>query len=87
MVANLLRPAKARPGDRVAVLSPSFAAPGVAPDVHEQAMRRLGRLTGLVPTEYPTTRQVGADPRARANDLNAALADPGIRAVLGDDRW
>lgn len=82
MVAELLSPAKARPGDRVAVLSPSFAAPGVAPAVHEQAMRRLEQLTGLVPTEYPTTRLVGADPRARADDLNAAFADPGIRAVL-----
>jgi len=82
MVADLLSPAKARPGDRVAVLSPSFAAPGVAPEVHEQAVRRLQQLTGLVPVEYPTTRLVGADPRARAADLNAAFADPGIRAVL-----
>ena len=82
MVAELLRPAKARPGDRVAVLSPSFAAPGVAPAVHEQALRRLEELTGLVPVEYPTTRQVGADARARADDLNAAFGDPDIRAVL-----
>ena len=82
MVAELLSPAKARPGDRVAVLSPSFAAPGVAPAVHEQAMHRLTDLTGLVPVEYPTTRLVGADPSARAADLNAAFADPDIRAVL-----
>ena len=82
MVADLVRPAKARPGDRVAILSPSFAAPGVAPAVHEQAMRRLTDLTGLVPVEYPTTRLVGADPRARAADFNAAFADPDIRAVL-----
>ena len=82
MVDELLRPAKARSGDRVAVLSPSFAAPGVAPAVHEQALRRLEELTGLVPVEYPTTRQVGADARARADDLNAAFGDPGIRAVL-----
>jgi muramoyltetrapeptide carboxypeptidase LdcA involved in peptidoglycan recycling len=82
MVADLLRPAKARADDRVAVLSPSFAAPGVAPAVHEQAMRRLTELTGLVPVEYPTTRLVDADPRARAADINAAFADPGIRAVL-----
>jgi muramoyltetrapeptide carboxypeptidase LdcA involved in peptidoglycan recycling len=90
MVAELLRPAKARPGDRVAVLSPSFAAPGVAPAVHEQALRRLEELTGLVPVEYPTTRLVGAEARARADDLNAAFGDPGIRAVLatigGDDQ-
>lgn len=66
----------------VAVLSPSFAAPGVAPVIHEQAMRRLTEVTGLVPVEYPTTRQVGATPQARSVDINAAFADPAIRAIL-----
>ena len=66
----------------MAVLSPSFAAPGLAPEVHEQALRRLTEITGLVPVEYPTTRRLGATPRDRAADLNAAFADPGIRAVL-----
>ena len=82
MVPNLTHPAKAQPGDQVAVLSPAFAAPGVAVEVHEQAMRRLTEVTGLIPVEYPTTRKVGADPRERADDLNAAFADPEIRAVL-----
>lgn len=76
------RPPKARPGDGVAVVSPSFAAPGEAPAVHEQAMRRLTELTGLVPVEYSTTRTVGASARDRAADLNEAFSDPGIRAVL-----
>jgi len=75
-------PPKAAPGDKVAVLSPSFAAPGFAPEVHEQAMRRLREVTGLVPVEYPTTRRLGALARDRAADLNAAFADPEIRAVL-----
>ena len=82
MVTELLHPPKARPGDRVAVVSPSFAAPGVAPEVHDQAMRRLVEVTGLVPVEFPTTRHVGASPRDRARDLNAAFADPSIRAVV-----
>ena len=85
-----LLPPKARPGDRVAILSPSLAAPGFAPAVHEQAMTRLAALTGLVPVEYPTTRQLGASPEERARDLNAAFADPSIRAILatvgGDDQ-
>jgi len=50
--------------------------------VHEQALRRLSEVTGLVPVEFPTTRLLGASPRARAEDLNAAFADPRIRAVL-----
>ena len=78
----LIHPPKAAVGDKVAVVSPSFAAPAVAPAVHEQAMRRLHELTGLVPVEYPTTRRLGASARDRAADLNAAFADPEIRAVL-----
>jgi muramoyltetrapeptide carboxypeptidase LdcA involved in peptidoglycan recycling len=78
----LVHPPKAQPGDRVAVLSPSFAAAGVWPAVHEQAMRRLTEVTGLVPVEYPTTRTVDASPEARAADVNAAFADPAVRAVL-----
>ena len=79
---ELRRPAKARPGNKVAVVSPSFAAPGEAPAVHEQAMRRVTEITGLVPVEYLTTRKVGASARERAADLNAAFGDPEIRAVL-----
>jgi muramoyltetrapeptide carboxypeptidase LdcA involved in peptidoglycan recycling len=81
---------KARPGDRVAILSPAWAAPAAGPEVHEQAMRRLSEATGLVPVEYPTTRRVDATAADRAADVTAAFADPGIRAVLatigGDDQ-
>lgn len=87
---DLILPPKARAGDRIAVVSPSFAAPGFAPAVHEQAMQRLAAVTGLVPVEYPTTRRLGATPRDRATDLNAAFGDPTIRAVMttigGDDQ-
>ena len=80
---------KARPGDRIAVLSPSFAAPSISAAVHDQAIRRLADSTGLVPIEFPTTRQLGATAEARAADINAAFADPRIRAVIattgGDD--
>ncbi len=86
---DLIAPRKAGPGDRIAVLSPSYAAPEVAPAVHEQGLARLHELTGLVPVEYPTTRRQGS-PEERAADLNAAFADPGIRAVIatlgGDDQ-
>lgn len=86
----MLHAPKLTPGDRVAILSPAFAAPAVAPEIHEQALRRLTELTGLIPVEYPTTRQLDASPEARAADVNAAFADPSIRAILatigGDDQ-
>jgi len=90
MAHDLVRPPKARRGDQIAVLSPSFAAAGAFPAVHERAMRRLSEVTGLVPVEYPTTRKTGATPADRAADISAAFADPAIRAILavvgGDDQ-
>jgi hypothetical protein len=38
MAHDLVRPPKARRGERIAVLSPSFAAAGAFPAVHEQAL-------------------------------------------------
>ncbi|HEY0698421.1 MAG TPA: LD-carboxypeptidase, partial [Micromonospora sp.] len=84
------RPPKPRPGDRVAVLSPSAGLPAVFPHVYELGLRRLREEFGLEPVEYPTTRAPHADPRDRARDISAAFADPSIRAVLatvgGDDQ-
>ncbi len=89
MRPDLVVPPPVAPGDRVAVVSPAYAAPGAFPHVHERAMQRLRDDLGLVPVEYPTTRQLGASPAERAHDLVAALADPTVRAVLatigGDD--
>src|SRR5215467_1354311 len=90
MRPHLTIPGKLARGDRVAVVSPSFAAPGPYPEVHEVAMTRLREEIGLEPVEYPTTRQLGAPPQARAADLMAAFADPEIKAILttigGDDQ-
>jgi muramoyltetrapeptide carboxypeptidase LdcA involved in peptidoglycan recycling len=87
---RLVVPPKAQPGDRVAVVSPSRAGPGVFPAVHEIGMRVLGKELGLIPVQYPTTRQRDASPQELAADLMAAFADPTIRAVLatigGDDQ-
>jgi muramoyltetrapeptide carboxypeptidase LdcA involved in peptidoglycan recycling len=81
MATTRVHPPKAQPGDSVAVVSPSFAAPEFYPAIHEQAMRRLTEITGLVPVEYPTTRRTST-PKERAQDVNDAFADPSIRAVL-----
>jgi muramoyltetrapeptide carboxypeptidase LdcA involved in peptidoglycan recycling len=90
MRPEFIMPAKLTAGDRVAVVSPSFAAPALFPAIHELAMRRLRDEFELQPVEYPTTRRLGASARDRAADLMAAFADPDIRAVLatigGDDQ-
>ncbi len=79
---HLLTPPKLRTGDRVAIVSPSWAGAGVFPQVHEIGLRVLRERFGLVPVEFPTTRKVGASPVERARDLNAAFADPGFKAVM-----
>lgn len=87
-----LRPACLRPGDTVAVLSPSWGGPAAFPHVYEAGLAVL-RGWGLTVREYPTTRAtpaaLAADPRGRARDLRAALEDDGVRAIIasigGDD--
>src|SRR5579863_3569937 len=79
---RLLVPPKLRKGDHVAIVSPSWAGAGVFPEVHEKGLRVLRERFGLVPVEFPTTRLIGASPQDRARDLNAAFADPEIKAVM-----
>jgi muramoyltetrapeptide carboxypeptidase LdcA involved in peptidoglycan recycling len=90
MPHSLVHPPKVRPGDKVAVVSPAFAAPAVAPEIHEQALTRIREVLRLEPVEYPTTRRLDASAEDRAADVNAAFGDPEIRAVLatigGDDQ-
>jgi muramoyltetrapeptide carboxypeptidase LdcA involved in peptidoglycan recycling len=89
-VASCNYPPKPRPGDRVAVISPSFGAPAAFPAVYELGLRRLRDEFGLEPVEYPTTRAASASARDRARDVTAAFADPTVTAVLatigGDDQ-
>ncbi len=82
MTKEILVPRTINPGDKVALLSPAWAAPAYFPQIHEQAVARLQRLLDVVVVEYPTTRQMGASPEERAADVNAAFADPEIRAIL-----
>ncbi|MFD5569293.1 S66 family peptidase [Streptomyces cadmiisoli] len=83
-------PPKPRPGDRIAVVSPSSGLPGILPLPFELGLERLRKEYGLEPVEYPTTRRMGSTPRERADDLHAAFADPDIKAVVasigGDDQ-
>jgi muramoyltetrapeptide carboxypeptidase LdcA involved in peptidoglycan recycling len=86
------RPPRLHPGDVVAVASPSWGGPAAFPHIFEAGLAVL-RDWGLVVRELPTTRatpeRLAADPRARADDLNAAFADPAVRAIVasigGDD--
>ena len=77
-------------GDKVAILSPSFAAPGRFPDIYKLGLERIEAVFGLVPVEYPTTTKLGASAEDRSADIIAAFVDSDIKAVIatigGDDQ-
>jgi len=73
---------KLKPGDKVAIVSPSFAASAVWPHVHELGLKRLREVFELEPVMYPATAKLDATLAEKANDLVAAFSDPEIKAVI-----
>ncbi|MCR4323270.1 MAG: LD-carboxypeptidase [Candidatus Azambacteria bacterium] len=73
---------KLKAGDKVAILSPSFAAPGKWPHVHELGLKRLREVFGLIPVEFPATRKIGASGEERTSDLMSAFESKEIKAVI-----
>ncbi len=74
--------AKLNKGDKVAILSPSFAAPGKWPHVYELGLKRLREIFELEPVEFPTTKKLGASTKERSDDLIKAFEDKSIKAVI-----
>ncbi len=87
------RPTKLRAGDTVAVLSPSWGGPACFPAIFDLGLATLRSVFGLSVREFPGTRAdpdwLYHHPEARAADINAAFADPTVRAIIasigGDD--
>ena len=87
---NFLKLNKLEKGDKVAILSPSFAAPGTWPHVYELGKKRLEEVFDLEPVEFPTTKKIGASKEERSKDLIDAFENKEIKAVIaslgGDDQ-
>lgn len=89
----VLRPRRLRPGDRVAIVSPSWGGPSLFPAVYESGLRTLREDLGLEVVEMPHARDpadvLDARPELRAADLHAAFADESIAGIItsigGDD--
>lgn len=81
---------KLKAGDKVAIISPSFAAPGKWPHVYELGLSRVKEIFGLVPVEFPATKKLGASKEERSKDLIDAFQNKEIKAVIaslgGDDQ-
>lgn len=86
-------PPRLHEGDTVAVVSPSWGGPSVHPHVFDLGLRNLEAILGVRARESTTARmpdeELYRNPKLRAEDLNAAFADPGIKAIFasigGDD--
>lgn len=89
---NYTKPQKLKPGDVVAIVSPSWGGPRLFPHIYENGLKVLRRW-GLEIKEMPSVRMdadyLWANPEFRANDINNAFADKKIKAIFtsigGDD--
>lgn len=73
---------KLQKGDKVAIVSPSFAAPALWPHVYELGLKRIRDVFGLEPVAFPATAKLDATTEEKAQDLIAAFSDPEIKAVI-----
>lgn len=90
---ELARPRMLRPGDTVAAVTLSWGGPGTFPHRYEAGVRQLEATFGVkvVPTANALREAewIARNPKARAEDLMAAFADPEVRGIIatigGDD--
>lgn len=89
---QLIQPRRLQSGDTIATVSPSWGGPGIFPQRYAAGKAQLEALFGVRVVEMPHTLAppefVAANPRARADDLMAAFANPeiaGIFATIGGD--
>ena len=93
MKTDILKPGKLQPGDKVAAVSLSWGGPGVFPHRYQAGKRQLEGEFGVNVVEMPHTMSdpswLQTNPKARADDLMQAFADPSIKAIIstigGDD--
>lgn len=72
---------KLQPGDKVAVISPSFAAPAVWPEVFKLGLSRLKEF-GLEPVLYPATSKLNSTGEERIVDIISAFSNTEIKAIF-----
>ena len=89
----MIKPKRLRPGNRVAAVSLSWGGPGPFPHRYAAGKRQFEEQFGVtvVETEHALRdpEWLAKNPKARAEDLMAAFADPSIDGIIstigGDD--
>ncbi len=81
-----VKPKRLKQGDTAAVVSISWGGPSVYPALYEHGLQNLSEHFGVKIVEYPTARmtadELSKNPRARAEDINRAFADPEVDAIV-----
>ncbi len=88
-----LKSRRLKPGDTIAIVSPSWGGPSVFPHIFDRGLRNIQEIFGLQIREFPSARldarKVYLNPQLRAEDLNQAFGDPDIDGIFtsigGDD--
>jgi muramoyltetrapeptide carboxypeptidase LdcA involved in peptidoglycan recycling len=88
-----IKPPRLKRGDRVAVVTPCWGGPSSFPHRYEVGKRQLASLFDFDIVEMPhalaNAEWLDLNPKAHADDLMAAFADPSVKAVIasigGDD--
>ena len=82
----MMKPGKLTPGDRIATVTPSWGGPGAFPWVYELGKKQIEDGLSLEVVEMPHARRepewLYQNPKARAEDLMQAFADPSIKAIF-----
>jgi muramoyltetrapeptide carboxypeptidase LdcA involved in peptidoglycan recycling len=82
----MLKPPHLQAGDTVAAVTLSWGGPGLFPHRYQAGKQQLEAAFDLRVVEMPHTLRdpawIAANPRARADDLMAAFADPAIKGII-----
>jgi muramoyltetrapeptide carboxypeptidase LdcA involved in peptidoglycan recycling len=90
---HLIKPEKLNPGDKIAAVSLSWGGPEVFPHRYQTGVQQLQNEFDLRVVDMPNVLReadwLAKNPRARADDLMQAFADPSIKGIFatigGDD--
>ena len=82
----MIKPPKLNPGDKVATVSLSWGGPSLFPQRYQVGIQQLQKEFRLQVVEMPNTLRdadwLAQNPKARADDLMQAFADPSIKGII-----
>jgi len=82
----MIKPRKLNSGDKIATVSLSWGGPSIFPHRYQMGIQQLEKEFGLDVVEMPNTLRdadwLAQNPKARADDLIQAFADPSIKGIF-----